>query len=232
MWYLVFRLEGGMASWGDIAPGETRPTSSVPSRSALLGLMGAALGVRRTDYGQRRSLSQAIGFAVRLDRPGSFVSDYHTTQVPPARSRQADPRSRREALSRDALNTILSRRDYHCTVGYSVVVWGEESRLSALREALLRPHFVLYLGRKSCPLSAPVRPELVSTQTVVDALQRYDAAVGTASPGARLYWESPPEGVRVGVDVESETERRDEPVMIPGWQFRSRRELMGRMGGV
>ena len=50
--YLVFRLYGPMCSWGDIAVGEVRPSTVHPSKSAILGLIAAALGVKRPDTAQ------------------------------------------------------------------------------------------------------------------------------------------------------------------------------------
>ncbi|PAP57596.1 type I-E CRISPR-associated protein Cas5/CasD, partial [Salmonella enterica subsp. enterica serovar Braenderup] len=47
--YLVFQLHGPMASWGVDAPGEVRHSQAQPSRSALLGLLAAALGIRRDE---------------------------------------------------------------------------------------------------------------------------------------------------------------------------------------
>ena len=45
--YLVFRLYGPLASWGQAAVGGDRPTGLQPTRSAILGLLGAALGIKR-----------------------------------------------------------------------------------------------------------------------------------------------------------------------------------------
>ena len=47
--FLVFQLQAPLAAWGDIAVGECRPTMAYPGQSALLGLLAAALGVRRED---------------------------------------------------------------------------------------------------------------------------------------------------------------------------------------
>ena len=47
--YLVFRLYGPMCSWGDIAVGEVRPSTVHPAKSAILGLIAAALGIKRPD---------------------------------------------------------------------------------------------------------------------------------------------------------------------------------------
>ncbi len=58
--YLIFQLHGPMASWGVDAPGEVRHTHELPSRSALLGLLAAGVGIRRDNpvpsagYGWRK----------------------------------------------------------------------------------------------------------------------------------------------------------------------------------
>lgn len=236
--FLVFELHGAMASWGDIAVGETRPTASHPSRSALLGLLGAARGVRRDDYPARQALARAVGCAVRVDESGDLLQDFHTAQVPPTQRNQL-LRSRREELAWPKLGTILSRRDYHCGVHYTVVVWQREDTgvtLEALAEALRRPRFVLYLGRKACPPTAPLRPKLVEATTLVGALEAWDAATvswsgsSSAERRLRLYWEPLPQGVEPGVDrVEHVYTRRDEPVIAPGWQFMVREENQGRV---
>src|SRR5215470_15857056 len=91
--YLVFRLYGPMGSWGDIAVGEVRPSTVHPSKSAILGLIAAALGIKRPnttrDDTERSALevahgalAQGYGFAVCVDAPGVPLVDYHTAQVP------------------------------------------------------------------------------------------------------------------------------------------------------
>ncbi|MGL4603678.1 MAG: CRISPR-associated protein Cas5, partial [Iodobacter sp.] len=54
--YLVFRLYGAMASFGEIAVGELRHSAAYPSRSALLGLLGAALGIARSNEAGQQAL--------------------------------------------------------------------------------------------------------------------------------------------------------------------------------
>ena len=55
--YLLFRLYGSMASWGDIAVGEFRPTFDHPSKSAVMGLIAAAMGIRRDEEERQRELA-------------------------------------------------------------------------------------------------------------------------------------------------------------------------------
>ena len=47
--YQIFQLHGPIASWGVDAPGEVRHTHELPSRSALLGLLAAGVGIRGVD---------------------------------------------------------------------------------------------------------------------------------------------------------------------------------------
>ena len=61
--FLIFRLYGMMASWGDIAVGELRPTFDHPSRSAIVGLLAAALGIRRDEEEQAARPVGAAGLA-------------------------------------------------------------------------------------------------------------------------------------------------------------------------
>jgi CRISPR system Cascade subunit CasD len=45
--YLLFQLYAPLVSWGAPAVGEVRHTDTIPTRSALLGLLAAALGIPR-----------------------------------------------------------------------------------------------------------------------------------------------------------------------------------------
>jgi CRISPR system Cascade subunit CasD len=45
--YLLFQLYAPLVSWGAPAVGEVRHTDTIPTRSALLGILAAALGISR-----------------------------------------------------------------------------------------------------------------------------------------------------------------------------------------
>jgi CRISPR system Cascade subunit CasD len=63
----------------------------------------------------------------------------------------------------------LTQRDYLNDPAFSVALWGGENH-EELREALLHPTFAPYLGRKSCPLAAPMAPKVVEAEGPVAAL--------------------------------------------------------------
>lgn len=183
--YLVFQLYGPLSAWGDIAVGETRPSSMSPAKSAVLGLVAAALGIRRPDTtadedlrqrweAEHQALAAGYGMAVKLTQPGTVLTDYHTAQAPSSgkgRNRKvfATRRDELTLLPRHDLNTILSRRDYRQDAYAAIALWardGAPHSLSALQERLLAPEFTLYLGRKSCPLALPLNPQVVEAANV------------------------------------------------------------------
>ncbi len=162
MKYLLFRLYGPMASWGEIAVGESRHSAIYPGKSALLGLMAAALGIRRDEEQRQTALAAGYRFAVKVISAGHPLRDYHTAQAPDSVGKFVY-RTRRDELvvGKDRLGTILSSREYRCDAFTLVAVVAEEGApysLDEIREALLKPRFHLYLGRKSCPVSAPLNP--------------------------------------------------------------------------
>lgn len=227
--HLTFRLYGPLAAWGDIAVGEYRPSFAHPSKSAVIGLLAAGLGIRRDEEEQQNALAKACSFAVRVDAMGTLLRDYHTTQVPSAR-RGVVHYSRRSELVVGDLNTILSSRDYRCDAAYTVAISvrdGAPYSVQQMADALLRPVFTLYLGRKSCPLALPLHPCVVSTATLREALESVpvplDELVGVMKSPAEVgvYWEDDEVS---GYERDHITTRRDAPLSRKRWQFAERRE--------
>lgn len=226
--YLIFRLYGPMAAWGDIAVGEYRPSFAHPSKSAITGLLAAALGIRRDEEARQKKLAETCSFAVRVDAMGTLLRDYHTTQVPSAK-RGVTHYTRRSELAVDDLNTILSSRDYRCDSAYTVVVEirdGAPYTAKELANALMKPAFTLYLGRKSCPLALPLQPQVKSAATLKEVFESVNFG-SDELPGVKfnsnsmVYWE---EEKASGLAQEQIITRRDTPLSRIRWQFAERRE--------
>lgn len=244
MQFLMFRPYAPLASWGDIAVGEDRPSHEYPGRSAVLGLVAAALGIRRDEQTRLDVLSASLGLAVGVYSTGRLLRDYHTSQVPSAKDMKKRPHRTRAdelALPRAELNTILSRRDYRQDALCVVLLWQRATAtkftLPAIREALLTPTFALYLGRKSCPLAAPLHPQLVEAQNLVDAFAAADFPPLPHLKGAghlqRIAYDSDP-ALPLG-EVEAtrfSVTRRDEPRSRARWQFSDRTEHVAVLADV
>lgn len=235
MHYVVFQLYGPLASWGVPATGEIRRSATHPTRSALVGLLAAALGIRRDQEGELESLRDSVTLAIKQLTPGVMIQDYHTAQVP-AHDRKAWRLTRQDELSvaKDKLNTILSTREYRCNGYWKVAVSirdGSRWSLEALAEALRRPHFPLYLGRKACPPAAPLAPQVVEASGIREALATPFPALtdlGEEREGRFLglqeevayAWEGD------GGDIEPQETRhpQDQPLHRGRWQFTVRPE--------
>lgn len=240
MQFLVFKLQAPLSAWGDVAVGEVRGSYSYPSESAVLGLIGAALGVRRSDEHAHAALRDGYALTVGVVSHGTLLRDYHTIQVPGRGDLKGRPHyTRRDELSTDRLNTILSTRDYRQGASSLVAVSGRESapyNLEFLAEALRTPKFILYLGRRSCPPAAPLYPRVLEAQSALLALQVYStdyneklkAIAGTArellealGPIERLSWSGDEDS---GVPTHLTAVRKDRLVHRRAWQFADRVE--------
>ena len=245
--YLVFRLYGPLASWGGIAVGEYRPVEPSPTKSAILGLVGAALGVRRDDAVAQTRLRSDYMIATIVHRGSTLLRDFHTTQVAPERAKKNYWRfaTRKEELSipRDELKTILSAREYLCDALYTVCLKTTTAdpiySLVEIAEGLRHPHFVPYLGRKSCPMALPFQPQVVAGSNLREALEAvtfHDQDLLRSRPGGKpeerttgmLYWEGDEE---TGFTTEARytKPRRDLPIDRTKWQFVERDEHSARI---
>ncbi len=229
--YLVFRLYGPMASWGVPAVGGDRATAIAPTRSALLGLLGAALGITRDNGEKLEALQQSVSFGVKQCVPSSILRDYHTAQVP-SEKRGVTHLTRKSELSEAKLNTVLSSRDYRCDGVWVVAVWlraNPQVALSAIKAALEKPVFPLYLGRKSCPLSLPLSPKTIETETLQQALdtdfppvvsEQSDKYWFGANGFVTYFWEG--NATEFDDELTQSYQPWDEPVHRGRWQFKQR----------
>lgn len=177
--FLTFAMVAPMASFGTLAVGERRDGSDRPARSAVLGLVGACLGLTRDDEDAQKDLAHQYGLAVLCHASGRLLTDYHTTQTAPAR-RNWTPATRAQELA-DApgeIATILSRRDYRMGSWHLGVLWVRADMprwsLDSIKMAMQQPVFSPSLGRKSCPPGLPLAPDVQSADNAITAvLDRY-----------------------------------------------------------
>lgn len=238
--YLTFALVAPIASFGGIAVGERRTGWDRPARSAVLGLIGACLGLERVDDAAQRDLATGYGVALLCHASGRLLADYHTTQVPSSR-RGKRWATRAEELAEPDLNTVLSRRDYRTGSWHLGAVYARPDArwtLQELAEAMRRPRFVPYLGRKSCPLALPLHPEIVASEDAAAALMARHASGPEAVLRTRMA--DPVAGTTVVTDADDiaiddprrlRTEiRRDQPRSRRRWQFDLRQEAVLNTG--
>ncbi len=239
--FLIFTIAAPMASFGALAVGERRPSANRPTKSQTLGLVAAALGMERGEEARLAALRDSLGFAVRVDQAGQPAFDYHTTQTPPARrNRRFSTRAGELAVPKHELKTILSTREYRTGAIVSPALWlrtnGAPVSLRTMRDALLRPSFPLFVGRKSHPLMLPCAPCIVDAENVAAAFAIHDAipnhtaigmlkaSIGLAGTASDAVIYSDSEAVPAGQPNIRVEQRRDVPESRAKWRFGMRQE--------
>ena len=136
---LLLRLAAPMQSWGRRSRFGYRDTGIEPSKSAVVGLLAAALGRRRDD--PIDDLDE-LRFGVRVDQPGVVERDFHTA---------ADV-----AKYGGGTEALVSYRFFIADAVFLVGLTGDGELLHRLAGSLESPVFQLFLGRKAFVPTPPL----------------------------------------------------------------------------
>lgn len=232
--YLVLNLYGPLAAWGEIAVGQVRHSAAYPSKSAVLGLISAALGIKREEEALHQAMASAYGFGIKVISMGSVLKDYHTSQVPPSQ-KKAVFHTRRDELKSGKLGTILSSREYRCDALSVAALWQHSDdapyTLEEIADAIKQPVFALYLGRKSCPPALPLEPDVLTESSLKQALDRpvhpdflKTFQGGRKKESALYYWDKTDDS---GIRETKSIIRHDALLSRKRWQYGTREVMMG-----
>lgn len=192
-----------MQSWGTKSRFDERDTELEPSKSGVLGLLCAALGVDRSiwDAPLREGLPTlaalaALKMGVRVDREGVMRRDYHTAQE----VIRAD--------GRGVQGTAVSQRYYLADAVFLVGLEGpDKDLLEHVQSALKAPEWPLSLGRKAFVPSKPVwLSDGVQEGELLEVLRGYPWL--TADEPARLLIEGRRGSLRMDQPLASFAARR------------------------
>ncbi len=167
---LLLRLAGPLQAWGSGSKFNRRLSEREPTKSGVVGLVAAALGRRRTE-----PIDDLVRlrFGVRADQPGQAIWDYHT------------------AHTEDGKQSFVSTRQYLADAVFLAGLEGGGALLREIDDALEKPVFPLYLGRRSCPPTGRVSMGLSDKDDLLAALKAaswqaaawYRRKCGRKSPG-------------------------------------------------
>ncbi len=163
---MKFTLSAPLQSWGEDARWDYRATAVMPTKSAIIGLLGCCLGIPRGDERLNR-LDKLLRVAVRADQAGRVMTDYHTVQGTNGVFLNA------EGKPRTGGDTIITPKQYLQDARFTVFLWGDEETLNACFQAMAHPKWAVYLGRKSCVPAVPVKPVWMEADTPEDAVARF-----------------------------------------------------------
>lgn len=214
--FLIIKLQGAMQSWGGHTFEDYRPSHIFPTRSAVVGLLGACLGIDRSDIQSRADLNASFEFIVRADcrkvRTKQFgrvkektlsmqkLTDYHT--ILDARRVDGSPRS----------EAIISNREYLYDAEFTLALGFRADAvytLERIKDAIQKPYYTPVLGRRSCPLHRPLFENIVVAENLHQAICQIEPKQGTLYSEQMLANASP---MRI----------RDVPIQDPVRQFATR----------
>jgi CRISPR system Cascade subunit CasD len=189
------RFAAPMQSWGTKSRFDERDTELEPSKSGVIGLVCAALGVDREEEGPVLELA-AMPMGVRVDREGVLRRDYHTAQ---------------EVIRADGKgvqDTAVSIRYYLADAVFLVGLEGsEKARLEAIQAALKNPVWPLSFGRKAFVPSTPVWLEDGLRESgLEEALLKYPPL--TSEKPVRVILEAKRGSLRMDNPISSFAQRR------------------------
>jgi CRISPR system Cascade subunit CasD len=153
---LALLLDGPMQSWGHSSRFERRGTALHPTRSGIVGLVAAALGIDK--YGPdevarlaRFATLRVTSFALpKLTHRGGELlirrmEDYHTVTG-----------IRRASGKVDDDATVQTYRHYLLDARFGVLLEGAPALLNEIAAALGDPKWGVWLGRKCCLPASPI----------------------------------------------------------------------------
>ncbi len=136
---IVMKFQGPLQSYGTDSHFEIRHTDDYPSKGAVLGLVAAALGIRRDETAKLQELDK-LHMVVRVDQNGQICKDYQTAYKP-------------KYKKGDKEHTYITHRYYLEDAVFLVAIEGEDELIKRIYEALKKPYFALFYGRRSCPVN-------------------------------------------------------------------------------
>ncbi len=202
--YLILKLKGAMQAWGGHTYEDYRPSLAFPTRSGLLGLLGACLGIKRSQLDKQQALDKSFRFAVRADKrelTTKKLVDFHTVEG---------------VVKIDGSTTdypVVTRREYLLDAEFTIAIEflpGATYNLATIKQALAKPIFTPFLGRRSCLLSRPLFEAQLTSNTLEEALSQIEPKVGV------IYSEIPTFDNKVLIV-------RDKPLLNGKRQFHDRK---------
>jgi len=146
---LLLRLVGSMQSWGTTSRFDQRDTGKEPSKSGVIGLLAAALGIDRENWQDLEPLTR-LSMGVRHDRAGVPKRDYQTAGC-------AMTDRIIKANGTPSEDGVVSHRFYLADAAFLVVLEGiDRTLLDKIQNYLKNPTWPLALGRKSYVPSEPI----------------------------------------------------------------------------
>jgi CRISPR system Cascade subunit CasD len=160
MQYLALMLDGPLQSWGFASRFQQRTSALFPTKSGLIGLICAALGIKKgsateQEWLPRMSALQMTVVTIPRQLNGRDRQEDEPTPIRRLEDFHTVLGTRRAS---GAMNTdpVVTRRQYLAEGRFGVLLAGPNEILVKIADALRDPVWGVWLGRKCCIPAAPI----------------------------------------------------------------------------
>jgi CRISPR system Cascade subunit CasD len=165
--YLVLLLDGPLQSWGFASRFQRRTTGLHPTKSGVIGLICAAMGLAKGSPEEGKVLPELARLnmtTIAMPRNQAVrLEDFHTTGG--GYDKKTQPQFiPRKASGKPCDNPTLSLRQYLQDARFGVILAGDRTVLERVAAALKDPVWGVWFGRKSCLPATPIFRDLFETQ--------------------------------------------------------------------
>ena len=174
---LAFYIDAPLQSWGGSSKYQYRETNPFPTKSAIIGIVAAAMGIDKhspDEAGHIAPLAELKLTVVRIDKssPVTRLTDFHTIGGGYDRkASESEKMSIPQKASGAPFGTVITRRTYLTDATFVAILEGSLETLEATQKALLDPVWGIWFGRKHCIPATPLTPSLEKDrQTAFDTL--------------------------------------------------------------
>lgn len=168
---LAFYLDAPLQAWGASSRYQIRDTDAFPTKSGVLGMIAAAMGIDKEDPREEERVAELAALRFSAKRVYTQnradvgrLMDFHTV----GGGYDTDKGSgERLFVTRKAsgapFGTVITKRSYLTDAKFIVCLQRDATLLAACADALENPVWGVWFGRKACLPAAPLAPTLADT---------------------------------------------------------------------
>lgn len=199
--YLALLLDAPLQSWGFESYFQRRTTGLHPTKSGVIGMTCAAMGLAKGSAEEQATLPILAGLKMTsITIPRRRTNPWSGEAEELAVVRQEDFHTvigTRRASGSMNPDPVVTRRQYLVDARFGVILGGDRELLERVADALQDPRWGVWFGRKSCLPAAPIYRGLFATHsdaereltdntpleafTVVTEVERFDEGTDSLS---------------------------------------------------
>lgn len=215
---ILLRFDAPLMSFGGPTVDDLGVTERYPAQSMITGLLANALGFEHAEHQRHQSLQNRLQYAVRQDRAGRRLTDFHTIALGQDHllsDRGWTTRGKlQERAGASSTTTHIRYQDFLADAVYTIALTladaTDEPTLADIEQALQTPARPLFLGRKTCLPAVPLFLQRTSAPDLLTALKNAPLPPGVA-PGQKhqAWWPTAPESEGPLISKKPVTDSRD-----------------------